>query len=71
MIRILEQRGLLYQERNHDMESLIPAVKTGKKTFRLCVRYQVIRPCVRFDAGWVGLQPLIIGNVKGASKRAL
>jgi hypothetical protein len=27
MIRILEQRGLLYQERNHDMESLIPAGK--------------------------------------------
>ena len=27
MICILEQRGLLYQERNHDMESLIPADK--------------------------------------------
>ena len=38
MIRILEQRGLLYQERNHDMESLIPAGKDWKEDL------QALRP---------------------------
>ena len=69
--------ALLFRSRNALLKDTMTwnplslPIKTGTKTFRLCIRYQVIRPCARFDAGWVGLQPLIIGNVKGASKRAL